>query len=84
LPLLSVWVLRSVEVALFLTITVAFGNTAPLESVTVPWTVAVDWANAEEVARRAATSTKKIAIRLLSILTSEEDGRLLREGEQTS
>jgi hypothetical protein len=34
----------------------------------VPWTVAVDWANAEEVARRAATSTIRIAIFLLSML----------------
>jgi hypothetical protein len=53
--------------------TVAFGSTAPLESVTVPWTVAVDWANAEEVARRAATSIKNeknSAILLLSIITS--------------
>jgi hypothetical protein len=52
--------------------TVAFGSTAPLESVTVPWIVAVDWPNAEEVARRAATSIKKkMTILLLSILPPE-------------
>jgi len=45
--------------------------------VTVPWTVVVDWANAEEVARRAATSTRRIAILLLSILTSKEGGRTI-------
>jgi hypothetical protein len=65
-----------VEVFLFLTTTVAFGSTAPFESVTVPWTVAVDWPNAEEVARRAATSIKKIAIPLLSMLPPE-CGRLI-------
>ena len=62
-----------VEVFLFLTTTVAFGSTAPLESETVPWTVAVDWPNAEEVARRAATSIKNgknSAVLLLAINTS--------------
>jgi hypothetical protein len=64
-------VVLSVDVFLFLTTTVAFGSTAPLESVTVPWMVAVDWPNAEEVAKRAATSIKKIAILLLSMLPPE-------------
>jgi hypothetical protein len=60
--------------------TVAFGSTAPLESVTVPWIVAVDWPNAEEVARRAATSIKKkITILLLSIFPPEM--RAIRKGE---
>jgi len=36
--------------------------------------VAVDWPNAVEVARRAATSIKKIAILLLSMLPPENAG----------
>ena len=66
----SVWVVLSIEVALLRTTTVAFGTTAPLESVTVPCTVAVDWAIAvvQNIPIVKTSNVRKSPILLLSIL----------------